>query len=357
MKGMIKRRFVYVISIVLLCGGAFAAESLLRPASFPVVSKDFSFEQRVENMAEGYKPYAGMSAYQIMEFESMEDYAQRAIEAELRAAGIEVCDGCDENGNPPVQDGSTAVALPQVPVQTTVQTNMQTPVQITAQTNVPTTETSKQPSVSVGGVQGYCSRKNPNIPVGQTIPFGLPVNTADLSPNISSRAKSIARNTDRGLFCSPYGCGRGRPHEGIDIGCDAAFYQMPIYATADGVVDHIVYAGKNASAGNYIRINHGNGWISQYMHLDKMFVSKGQRVEAGCLIGLMGHTGGNRDQKVRGMSIDLTHLHYEIVYSGKASYVQAPNGKKIPIVRGDKKLGHCGSFKSKILPNEIMVYK
>lgn len=350
---MIKWRFVYVICGVVLCGVASAAESLLKPASFPIVSKDFSFEQRVENMAEGYEPYAGMSAYQIMEFESMEDYAQRAIEEELKAAGIEICDGCDENGNPPVQDGSTVVALPQTPVQITAQTTTQTP----AQSTTSTTNSSKQPSVSVGGVQGYCSRKNPNIPAGQTIPFGLPVNTADLSPNISSRAKSIARSIDKGLFCSPYGCGRGRPHEGVDIGCDAAFYQMPIYATADGVVDYIVYAGKNASAGNYIRINHGNGWISQYMHLDKMFVSKGQRVEAGCLIGLMGHTGGNRDQKVRRMSVDLTHLHYEIVYSGKASYVQAPNGKKIPIVRGDKKLGYCGDFKSKILPNEIMVYK
>ncbi len=333
--------FLFVLLVMVPIGGDGA--SLLQPAQFPTTSADFSFVERMENLAEGYEPYAGMSAYKIMEFESMEDYAQRAIDAELKAAGIDVCDGCDESGAPPAQDGSTVVMLPQPPARS-------------SQPNVPT-ETVPPQSPSTGAITGYCSRRNPNIPSGQTIPFGLPVNTADLSSGISSRAQSIARNTDKGLFCSPYGCGRGRPHEGVDIGCDADFYQMPIYATADGVVEHIVSAGNNASAGNYIRINHGNGWISQYMHLDKMFVSKGQRVDAGCLIGLMGHTGGNRDQKVRGMSMDLTHLHYEIIYSGRASYVQAPNGKQVPIVRGDRELGPCGNFKSKILPNDIMVYK
>ncbi len=333
--------FLFVLLVMVPIGGDGA--SLLQPVQFPTTSADFSFVKRMENLTEGYEPYAGMSAYKIMEFESMEDYAQRAIDAELKAAGIDVCDGCDESGAPPAQDGSTVVMLPQPPARS-------------SQPNMPT-ETVPPQSPSTGAITGYCSRRNPNIPSGQTIPFGLPVNTADLSSGISSRAQSIARNTDKGLFCSPYGCGRGRPHEGVDIGCDADFYQMPIYATADGVVEHIVSAGNNASAGNYIRINHGNGWISQYMHLDKMFVSKGQRVDAGCLIGLMGHTGGNRDQKVRGMSVDLTHLHYEIIYSGRASYVQAPNGKQVPIVRGDRELGPCGNFKSKILPNDIMVYK
>lgn len=313
--------------------------SLLQPVKFPTTSSDFSFVERMKNAQEGYEPYAGMSAYQIMEFESMEDYAQRAIDAELKAAGIDVCDGCDGNGKPPVQDGSTIV--PVAPQQSSsVATSVYTP------------------TVSSGNVaSGYCSMRNPNLPSGQSIPFGLPVNTADLPSDISSRAQSIVRNTNKGLFCAPYGCDRGRPHEGIDIGCDADFYQMPIYATADGVVEKIVKAGSNASAGNYIRINHGNGWITQYMHLDTMFVSQGQHVQSGCLIGLMGHTGGNRDQKVRKMSRDLTHLHYEIIYSGAASYVMAPNGKKIPIIRGCTRLGPCGDFKSKIYPNEIMVYE
>lgn len=334
--------------IALLCtvpvGGGVA--SLLRPTSFPATSADASFVERMENMADGYEPYAGMSAYQIMELESMEDYAQRAVEAELRAAGIPVCDGCDENGKPPAQDGSTIV--PDAP---SPQPQVPTPTQ-------PSTTQPDSPAPSSGGaITGYCSRRNPKILSGQKIPFGLPVNTDDLSSDVSSRVQSIARNTNKGLFCAPYGCGRGRPHEGVDIGCDAGFYQMPIYATADGVVDYIVRAGSNASAGNYVRINHGDGWITQYMHLDQMFVTKGQHVSAGCLIGLMGHTGGNRDQKIRKMSRDLTHLHYEIIYSGRASYVMAPNGTRVPIVRDDRELGPCGDFKSKIVPNKMMVYE
>lgn len=328
--------------IVILCGipvGAVTA-SLLRPTQFPTTSADASFVERMENLADGYEPYAGMSAYQIIELESAEDAAQRAVEVELRASGIAVCDGCDENGMPPVQDGSTIV--PVASQQSSVASTTAVPMPVGSSGNVP---------------NGYCSMRNPNLPSSQSIPFGLPVNTADLSSNISDRAKKIARNTNKGLFCAPYGCDRGRPHEGIDIGCDAGFYQMPIYATADGVVEKIVKAGSNASAGNYIRINHGGGWITQYMHLDTMFVSQGQRVQSGCLIGLMGHTGGNRDQKVREMSRDLTHLHYEIIYSGAASYVMAPNGKKIPIIRGCTRLGPCGDFKSKIYPNEIMVYE
>jgi murein DD-endopeptidase MepM/ murein hydrolase activator NlpD len=83
-----------------------------------------------------------------------------------------------------------------------------------------------------------------------------------------------------------------------------------------------------------------------------MFVSKGQTVSAGCIIGLMGHTGGNVDQEIRQMDRNLTHLHYEIVYSGKSSFIQTPTNTKIPIIRG----GNCGNFKNKIKPNEIMIY-
>lgn len=337
-------KYLILMFVFVRVVGVFVANatSLLVPAQFPKTVSDISFVDRMEIESEGYEPYEGLSAYQIIEFESMEDYAQREIELELQAAGIEVCDGCDANGQPPKQDGSTIVS------------NAESAI-IVQQPNTTTQQTTMQQIVAPAS--GYCSRRNPNVSSGQKIPFGLPVNTADLSSNISSKAKSIVRNTNKGLFCSPYGCHRKRPHEGIDIGCHADFYQMPIYATADGVVDHIVSAGKNQSAGNYIRINHGNGWISQYMHLDKMFVTKGQKVEAGCLIGLMGHTGGNRDQKVRKMDVNLTHLHYEIVYSGNASYVMAPNGKRVPIIRGDKKLGPCGNFKSKVYPNDIMVYQ
>ncbi len=326
-------RWLFFTGILLI--SAANAASFLTPTKFPTTASDYTFTQRIENKTDGYEPYAGLSTYQILKFESMEDYAHQAIISAQQSAGISTCDGCAPDGTPPPQDGTTITPTPTPPTQT-------------ASAPIPS---------SSGELNGYCARRNPNIPTGQQIPFGLPVNTDDLPANITERSQRIAKNTNNGLFCSPYGCARKRPHEGIDIGCTADFYQMPIYATADGVVEHITRAGNNASAGNYIRINHGGGWITQYMHLDQMFVTTGQRVSAGCLIGLMGHTGGNRDQKVRNMGVDLTHLHYEILYSGRASYVTAPNGARIPIVRGDSELGPCGNFKAKIYPNKIMVYK
>ena len=324
------------------------AESLLVPAHFPKTVADTSFVDRMENEAEGYKPYEGLSAYQIIEFESIEDEAQRAIELELKAAGIS-----DEDFGEITQAMiyEQPVAAGQVGV-----SNQQ------AVLNQPVV--SSQPVAYSQPASGYCARRNPNIPTGQQVPFGLPVNMDDLNQGgLSSRAQSIARNTNRGLFCSPYMCrpvaqnsSKTRPHEGVDIGCDAAFYQMPIYATADGVVEHIIHAGNNSSAGNYIRLKHNGGWVTQYMHLDQMFVSKGQYVNAGCMIGLMGYTGGNSDQKKRSMSKDLTHLHYEIVYSGNQTQVVAPNGRNVQIVRGNT-CTNGKNFKKKVNPAKIMVYQ
>ena len=334
-------------SIISICICTTVYAGFIKPAKFPSTTADLSFTSQIQNKTDGYMPYAGLSPYQIFQLEKMEDIAYSAIEQELVNEGIDTCENCDESGNSQPQDGSTIVIapapeLPELPEITAPQPPRPEPTP-----HMPDRPEQPQPPIS-----GYCSRRNPNIHAGQKIPFGLPVNTKELPANASKRSQSIARNTERGLFCSPYGCERGRPHQGIDIGCTADFYQMPIYATADGTVELTTQAGNNSSAGNYIRINHGNGWVTQYMHLDKMFVSKGQTVSAGCIIGLMGHTGGNVDQEIRQMDRNLTHLHYEIVYSGKSSFIQTPTNTKIPIIRG----GNCGNFKNKIKPNEIMIY-
>jgi murein DD-endopeptidase MepM/ murein hydrolase activator NlpD len=267
-----------------------------------------------------------MSAYQIIKFEEMEDIAQRAIEKELEK----------ELEEEPEEEGIIVDKIQ---------------------------DKNDQNKQDQDNIQ-YCTHRNPNIAQGQKIPFGLPVNTDDMTGNFSNpKTSSILRNTNRGLFCSPYGCGRGRPHQGIDIGCTEDFYQMPIYTTADGVVEKVIKAGRNSSAGNYIRIKHDNGWVTQYMHLDKIFVTKGQNVSAGCMIGLMGHTGGNSDQKKPKMDKTLTHLHYEIVYYGNATSVTAPNGSNVNILHskiinnGAIQSVNCGNFKKKIYPNKMMVYQ
>ena len=75
-------------------------------------------------------------------------------------------------------------------------------------------------------------------------------------------------------------------HNGYDI---AAPIGTSVYAMTDGIVrlaaDNFYYPG------NYILLDHGQGLNSQYLHLSKMIVKKGDRVKKGQKIGEIGTTG------------------------------------------------------------------
>ncbi len=72
-----------------------------------------------------------------------------------------------------------------------------------------------------------------------------------------------------------------------------------IYAVNNGIIVTAAYTSVN---GNYIIINHGNGYYSLYAHLKKLNISAGNVVERGQVIGYMGHTGWATG----------THLHFAI---------------------------------------------
>lgn len=95
---------------------------------------------------------------------------------------------------------------------------------------------------------------------------------------------------------------RSAYHTGIDFRGDKG---EKIYATADGVVSN---AFRNGGYGNYLLIDHGNGYASAYAHLQKYVVHKGDRIKRGQLIGLIGNTGRSTG----------SHLHYEIMLNGTA---------------------------------------
>ncbi len=94
--------------------------------------------------------------------------------------------------------------------------------------------------------------------------------------------------------------GDWRLHKGIDM---AAATNTPIYATRTGVV---TVATSHWSAGNYVNINHGDGFTSIYMHMTRYVVKAGDYVSAGQLIGYVGSTGGSTGP----------HLHFGIAYNG-----------------------------------------
>ena len=106
---------------------------------------------------------------------------------------------------------------------------------------------------------------------------------------------------------SPFGMrthpilGYARMHNGVDMACAQG---TPIYATRAGTVTAASYQA--GGAGNYVSINHGDGFASIYMHMTHYVVSAGQTVAAGQLIGYVGSTGLSTGP----------HLHFGISYAG-----------------------------------------
>ena len=92
-----------------------------------------------------------------------------------------------------------------------------------------------------------------------------------------------------------------RMHNGVDMACAAG---TPIYATRAGTVTTASYQANGA--GNYVSINHLDGFSSIYMHMTHYVVSKGQTVSQGQLIGYVGNTGISTGD----------HLHFGVSYAG-----------------------------------------
>ena len=89
-------------------------------------------------------------------------------------------------------------------------------------------------------------------------------------------------------------------HKGADI---CAPYGTPIYAADSGVV---VTAGYHYSYGNYVIIDHGNGWRTLYGHMSALGCSVGQAVQRGQVIGYVGSTGNSTGN----------HCHFEMYQNG-----------------------------------------
>lgn len=103
------------------------------------------------------------------------------------------------------------------------------------------------------------------------------------------------------IISSRYGWRWGRLHSGVDI-CGTG-YGSPIYAAKPGVVTVVSYSN---SLGNYVEINHQNGYYTRYLHMASLskYVKVGDYVQMGDTIGDMGNSGYSFG----------THLHFEIWY-------------------------------------------
>ncbi len=140
-----------------------------------------------------------------------------------------------------------------------------------------------------------------------------------LSTSLDEAADSLARHEDwmeslpsilpaRGYISSGFSPSRMHPihhlplpHEGMDI---SSRHGTPIVATGKGKVS---YTGRRDGYGLTVVIDHGFGYETLYGHASKILVRRGDEVERGDVIALVGRTGVSTG----------TNVHYEVRENGR----------------------------------------
>lgn len=93
-------------------------------------------------------------------------------------------------------------------------------------------------------------------------------------------------------------------HLGVDIAVPRG---TPVLATATGKVVQLKRSDLQAGYGNYLEVDHGNGIVTRYAHLEDITVKFGARVMKGDTIGTVGTSGGSV----------APHMHYEVLRDGE----------------------------------------
>ncbi len=112
----------------------------------------------------------------------------------------------------------------------------------------------------------------------------------------------LDRPVDGGRYSSPFGLRRffngeeRNPHSGLDIAVPTG---TPIKSSADGVVTIV---GDYFFNGKTVFVDHGQGMISMYCHMNEIDVVKGQTVKRGQVVGKVGSTGRSTGP----------HLHWNV---------------------------------------------
>ena len=281
------KKVIFGIFCVLCGGGLLSAsgESFLKSASFPTTFADLPFTTRIEILQEGYMPYE--SEYDA-DGRCISNCAYPGITLEKALEDIKNAEQESQKILSETQNTNNNGTNSQISAPHTAQSqNTSGQGVISTDQNVNTTTTA---------VASNCSETMPGVPTTQNIPFGNPFPKVY---RISSGFNPNRKNPVDGVY---------RPHNGTDI---AAPMGTKIYTVANGTVEAVF---TDSACGNGIRILHDDKrYKTGYCHLSKHLVKTGDRVSAGCVIGLVGSTGRSTGP----------HLHY-IVYV-------LTNGKYVPV--------------------------
>ena len=178
-------------------------------------------------------------------------------------------------------------------------------VEPTSKTTVKVVEKAKKPSVESKPVQQKSNEKKSEVKVVTKQPEKkISSDPSKKLPKINARSSSKFSWPVRGKILSNYGAKtNGLFNDGINIGATRG---AVVKAAENGVV---AYAGNEVKGmGNLIIIQHDDGWMTVYAHMDSMVVRRGARVSVGQKIGTVGKTG----------KVDSPQLHFEIRKGTKA---------------------------------------
>jgi len=129
----------------------------------------------------------------------------------------------------------------------------------------------------------YLQGNIPLLPGEGEDKWGMPCRYTYVSSRFGSREDPVYGGSDY--------------HRGIDL---AAPKWTTIHAVRAG---EVTYAGwDNGGGGNYVSIEHGDGYKTQYLHMEAIAVKEGQLVKKGQIIGYVGSTGNSTGN----------HLHFAV---------------------------------------------
>lgn len=147
----------------------------------------------------------------------------------------------------------------------------------------------------------------PMANLNEQINKAIQYNQERIAADLAARAPQVSKPAE-GAFTSPFGPRWGTMHNGIDI---ANAVGTPILAAMGGTV---IDSGPASGFGQWIRIQHDDGSIAVYGHMETLDVSVGEQVTAGQKIAGMGN---------RGFSTG-SHLHFELYPDGKTPVDPVP---------------------------------
>lgn len=185
---------------------------------------------------------------------------------------------------------------------------------VTAQTSEPAVEVDYQLAANDVAPVGSSAPQilsiaefKPVVNLGEQITKTIQYNADRIQADLDARGPSVVKPAE-GSYTSGFGARWGTNHNGIDI---ANAIGTPILAAMDGTV---IDAGPASGFGNWVRLQHADGTITVYGHMETVEVTVGQTVKAGDRIAGMGS---------RGFSTG-SHLHFEVYPQGGGAIDPAP---------------------------------